>query len=109
MQMGRRNENIHQMILHYLNEKGLNDCEQNYIYEKEKGKILFEDGNELARNIAQTKYFVCAPQCLDNQKITGIVSDVTARFYEAMACKTLIIGFKPIVFDELFPTDAIGG
>ena len=30
-----------------------------------------------------------------------------ARFYEAMACKTLIIGYKPDTFDELFPSDAM--
>ena len=41
------------------------------------------------------------------KKLTGKVSDVTARFYEAMACKTLIIGYKPDTFDELFYKDAM--
>ena len=44
---------------------------------------------------------------IENSSVTGQISDVTARFYEAMACKTLIIGFKPDTFDCLFPEDAM--
>jgi hypothetical protein len=104
MQMGRKSETIHKMILQYMDKKGLADIEENYVYEKEKGKIIYPDTKELARNINKTKYFVSAPQSLENAELTGSVSDVTARFYEAMASKTLIIGYKPQdVFDELFP------
>lgn len=107
IQIGRRNEKIHNMILYFLKKKKLSDSESNYIYEKKKGSILFADTNELASNISCTKYFVAAPQSLENEKLTGKVSDVTARFYEAMACKTLIIGYKPETFDELFSSDAM--
>ena len=49
-------------------------------------------------------FFIAAPQNIENDKYTGSISEVTARFYEAMACKTLIIGIKPEdSFDELFP------
>lgn len=95
IQMGRRNEKIHNMILHYLKERHIPINDTNYLYEKEKGKVLFQDTNELATEIAAAKYFVDAPQSLENSALTGKVSDVTARFYEAMACKTLIIGYKP--------------
>ena len=81
--------------------------DDNYLYEKVKGTILFPNTEDLATEIARTKYFVAAPQSKENTELTGRVSDVTARFYEAMACKTLIIGYKPDTFDELFPSDAM--
>jgi hypothetical protein len=108
MQMGRRTESIHQKILNYLKENGLEDIPDNYIYEREKAKIIFPETDTLAREINRSKYFVCAPQNLEWKKKTGNVSDVTERFYEAFACKTLIIGYKPkIIFDRLFPADAM--
>lgn len=107
MQMGRKNERIHKMILEYLSEHNIPLKDEHYIYEKEKGKIIFPDTNKLAEEICASKYFVAAPQSLENKSLTGNVSDVTARFYEAMACKDLIIGYKPDTFDELFPEDAM--
>jgi hypothetical protein len=44
----------------------------------------------------------------ENSSVTGSLSAVTARFYVAMACKSLIIGYKPKDnFDILFPYKAI--
>lgn len=102
MQMGRRTESLHMMVLDYMAKKGIEDIPDNYVYERKKGKIIFEETNELADNICKTKYFICAPACIDNSSITGNISEVTARFYEAMACKTLIVGFKPDTFDDIF-------
>lgn len=95
------------MILHYLKKRGIEDNDNNYLYERISGKILYLDTNELAENICRTWFFVCAPQAIDNRKLTGNVSDVTARFYEAMLCKSLIIGFKPETYDQLFPSDSM--
>lgn len=107
MQMGRRTEKIHRLILKYLKDNGIEDTNNNYVYERNKGELIFPDTEELSENINATKYFICAPQSYENEKLTGKVSDVTARFYEAMACKSLIIGYKPKVFDELFPYKAM--
>lgn len=107
MQMGRKNQKIHKMILEYLHMKNIADVEENYVYEKEEGRIIYPNTNELAENICKTKYFICAPQSDENSKLTGVVSDVTARFYEAMACKTLIVGFKPNTFNLLFNEESM--
>lgn len=103
MQMGRRNERIHNLIISYLKEKGIAETDENYVYEKQKGHIIYPSIQDLAINIAKTKYFVAAPKILESMDSTGNISDVTARFYEAMACKTLIIGYKPKYFSVLFP------
>ena len=108
MQMGRRSDKIHKMILTYMENHGISDTDNNYVYERIKGNIIHPNTKDLAENICLTKYFVCAPQSLENRQLTGNVSDVTARFYEAMASKTLIIGYKPYpVYDELFPKDSM--
>lgn len=103
MQMGRKNATLDEWVLRYLDEMGLSDdC---YIRELEKGKIIYQSFDKLAEEIGNTYFFVLAPRDFDDSEITGSISDVTARFYEGMACKTLLIGFKPRdTFDELFPS-----
>lgn len=108
MQMGRRVDSIHDMILRYMRERGMEDTPANYSYRRTAGEIPFPDMESMARAVNGTKYFVCAPRRCHAPGFTGNVQDVTARFYEAMACKSLIIGFKPEpVFDMLFPEDAM--
>lgn len=107
MQMGRINRQIHGMILTYLAGHNLEDRDENYLYARREGSLVCPDTDRLAENIGRTYFFVCAPRCLDNPELTGQISDVTARFYEAMACKSLIIGFKPDTYDDLFPADSM--
>lgn len=104
MQMGRRNECLHKMVLAYLKKNLITQTKENYNYQQTPGKILFENAYELAENINKTRFFVTAPQNKNNSAKTGNISEVTARFFECMACKSLIVGFKPQdSFDDLFP------
>ena len=102
MQMGRKNNLLHEFALKYIYERHLSENE--YIYEKKKGEVIFPDFNDLATEICHTKFFLCAPRDIDEVNVTGDISDVTARYYEGIACKTMIVGFKPKdTFDMLFP------
>ncbi len=104
MQVGRRTDKLHNMVINYLKSNRIQNSRDNYIYEKKKGSLIFEDTSQLAEEMGKTYFFIAAPQNIENDKYTGSISEVTARFYEAMACKTLIIGIKPEdSFDELFP------
>lgn len=104
IQMGRKTERLHNMVTNYLKIHNIEDCQENYIYERIKGNIIFPEVKELAEEISKSYFFLAAPQNIENEKLTGKISETTARFYEAMACKTLIIGIKPRdSFDELFP------
>ena len=107
MQMGRRIEVFHKAVLHYMSAHEIPACDENYIYEKERGQIIYPKFEELSENISKTKFFICAPRSFEETAAAGSCSDVTARFYEAMACKTLIVGIKPDTFDLLFPSDAM--
>lgn len=110
MQMGRRTEPLHKMVLNYLSQNQLENVPENYVYAKDnvlgraQWESIFPDTTVLAQEINKTWFFLAAPRDVMNRKQTGNVSEVTARFYEAMACKTLILGIKPRdSFDELFP------
>lgn len=104
MQIGRKNKVLHEYVLNYLDEYGLKDSD--YIREIKCGQIIYPDFEQLATEICSTRFFILAPRDNDEFEITGAVSDVTARFYEGMACKTLLIGFKPKdTFDTLFPNE----
>jgi len=102
MQMGRKNQTLHDYVLRYIADHNLKDSD--YIREKERGQIVCPDFNQLAEEINRTMFFVLAPRDIDESDITGEISDVTARFYEGFACKTMLLGYKPKdTFDLLFP------
>ena len=107
MQMGRRNDDLHEKILAYLKKHNLEDNRDNYVYRKSKGEMIYPDIYELAKQANKTKYFVCVPKSYENFKRTGDISETICRYYEAMASKTMIIGMKPETFDELFPYKAM--
>lgn len=107
MQMGRRNEELHQKILSYMEKHGIEDTRDNYVYAKEKGESIYPDIHELAKEISKTKYFVCVPKFYENFKRTGNINETICRYYEGMDCKTMLIGMKSETFDELFPYKAM--
>lgn len=107
MQMGRRNEDLHKKILAYMEEKGIPDTRDHYVYAKTKGESIYPDINELAKEISRTRYFVCVPKYYENFKRTGNINETICRFYEGMDCKTMLIGMKSDTFDELFPYKAM--
>lgn len=107
IQMGRVNPQLHEKILSYLDSHGIADTDDNYVYRRDRNSLLFPDLDELVYEINRTKYMVCIPKCYENPKRTGDVSAFTGRYYEAIVCKTLIIGKKPLVYDELFPADGM--
>jgi len=107
IQMGRRNDDLHEKILNYLKEHGLEDSRENYVYRKDRNERIFPDIDELAKEISRSKYFVCVPKYYENFKRTGNINSTICRFYEGMACKTMLLGMKSYSFDELFPYKAM--
>lgn len=104
IQIGRRTEYLHKLVISYLSNNNINENEDNYLYEREKGKFLFQCKTDLAKEMSKSYFFLVAPKCFEHREETGNISEVTARFYEAMACKTLCVGIKPTdTFDMLFP------
>ncbi|MHB8131765.1 MAG: hypothetical protein ACYDEX_22550 [Mobilitalea sp.] len=78
MQMGRKNKTLHEYVLKYLQLHHIND--DDYIREKQRGEVVFPDFNQLAEEINKTWFFIVSPRDVDEEEITGNISDVTARF-----------------------------
>lgn len=107
IQMGRRNDNLHEKILSYLKKHNMEDNRDNYVYRKDRDERIFPDIDELSMEISRSKYFVCVPKYYENFRRTGNVNSTICRFYEGMACKTMLLGMKSSSFDELFPYKAM--
>ena len=107
IQMGRVNKPLHEKILSYMNKHNIEDIINNYAYRREDRGALFPELSKLVEEINRSKYLVCIPKCYENPKRTGNISAMTGRYYESIACKTMIIGKKPLVFDELFPSNGM--
>lgn len=105
MQMGRQVPILHELANTYLSKNRISNADENYLYPRQ-GSLVSPTMEGLARNINSTFFFFAAPQNVHNVAFTGGISEVTARYYEAMACKSLVVGYKPLdSFDYLFPHD----
>lgn len=107
IQMGRVNPKMHDAIKNYLNAHSIPDTDDNYVYRRQEKTNLFPALPDLVREINRSKYIVCVPKCYENFKRTGNVCGITARYFESIACKTMIMGKKPVSFDELFPSEGM--
>ena len=99
--MGRRHEPVHEALLRYCNERGLE-------YRITTGGEI-ADPKELAQLVARSKYFVVTPPNLDNPTRTGRFSPLTMRYFEGIAAGTRLLGVVPQSgeFEQLLPRDAI--
>lgn len=103
IQMGRQVPSLHELANNYLIKNHIDNIDANYLYPRSKS-LISQTMEQLARNINSTYFFFAAPQNMHNGQFTGGISEVTARFYEAMACKSMIVGYKPLdSFEDLFP------
>ena len=107
IQMGRVNPPLHEAIKAYLEKHRMEDCDDNYVYRRQEKTNLFPKLPDLVREINRSKYIVCVPKCYENFKRTGNVCGITGRYFESIACKTMIIGKKPVSFNELFSEDGM--
>ena len=99
--MGRRHEPLHQALVQYCTERGLE-------YRVTTGGEI-ANSQELVQLVARSKYFVVTPPNLDNPGRTGRFSPLTMRYLEGIAAGTRLLGVVPQSgeFDELLPRDAI--
>ncbi|MFC1964488.1 glycosyltransferase [Chloroflexota bacterium] len=94
MQAGRKHPGLHSFFLNYCKET-------DYIHHFIEGNI------KLAEHINQSRFFGVTPLSLVNPDRAGSISPVTQRYYLGMACKAMLVGFKPQSeeFNLLFADD----
>jgi glycosyltransferase involved in cell wall biosynthesis len=89
IQFGRKNPTLNEII--------------NNRFSKDDYLDSFVPGDiNLAKEINKSMFCVVAPKKLQAPEITGEISPVTLRYLQAMACKSLPVGFKPSEFDDVF-------
>jgi len=113
IQVGRRNDTLHQWALRYSLER-----HRSYLYQKRNSKgIYYFDGRKwegsnfqlsyssLIETLDRTKIALVSPPDLTDNKRTGRVSPLTARYLEAAMCFAVPAGFTPSSdeYREFFP------
>jgi hypothetical protein len=97
LQMGRKYDKYHNKILSFCINSGIN-----YLYEKEKGIIIFPTKKDFLKGLASTKISICTPQSITHPERVGAVSTMTQRYLQSMSAKCLILGIMPKDMEKLF-------
>ena len=96
--MGRRSAALHEALLRYCAERGLE-----YRYTRVSGEL--RDPRELGALVGRCKYFVVTPPDLNNPVRTGGFSPLVMRYLEGLAAGTRLLGVLPKSgeFEDLIP------
>lgn len=97
LQLGRKYDLYHEKILDYLVRRNIT-----YLFEKRKGKVVFETNEDFVDGLARTKISICFPSNITHPERSGFVSVLTHRYLQSMASKCLIVGAMPEDMKELF-------
>jgi hypothetical protein len=100
--MGRRYEPLHQKLLEYCDNRGLE-----YRFTKVGGEI--KSAADLGRIVGSSRYFVVTPPDLDQDVRTGGVSPLVMRYCEGLAAGARLLGVLPRSgeYERMLPLDAI--
>ena len=100
--MGRRHDELHDALLRYCGEHGLD-----YRYTRVGGEIV--DPKELGALISRCRYFVVTPPDIDNPVRTGGFSPLVMRYLEGLAAGSRLLGVLPKSgeFEDLIPRNTL--
>jgi hypothetical protein len=100
--MGRRYEPLHQAMIRYCSERGLE-----YRYTRRGGE--FPDPSELGRIVGRCQYFLVTPPNLADPARTGGFSPFVMRYLEGLSAGARLLGVMPQSgeYARLLPLDAI--
>jgi len=100
--MGRRYEPLHQAMIRYCSERGLE-----YRYTRRGGEI--SDPVELGKIVGRSHYFLVTPPDLADPARTGGFSPFVMRYLEGLSSGARLLGTLPRSgeYERLLPLDAI--
>jgi hypothetical protein len=97
LQLGRKFDMHHAVI-----EPALEKAGKTYLYEKQKGGIIFPTRNEFVRGLARSKVSICFPSSMTHPDRAGDIETMTTRYLQSMISKCLVVGHAPAEMVELF-------
>ena len=97
LQLGRKYEAHHRVIVKPLADAGIS-----YLYEKERGKIIFPTREGFVDGLSRARISICVPSSLTHADRAGDIETMTARYLQSMVSKCLVLGHAPAEMIELF-------
>lgn len=94
---GRKFDLYHELIKDKLEEKNIK-----YLYEKEKGKIIFPSRNDFIDGLARTKISICVTSDITHPERSGDIETMNIRYLQSIVSKCLIVGHAPKEMIDLF-------
>jgi glycosyltransferase involved in cell wall biosynthesis len=95
--LGRRFDLYHEQIVDCLNVN-----EKIYLFEKQRGKIIFPTRKGFVEGMAKSKISICVPSSITHPERSGDIETMTIRYLQSMVSKCLIIGHAPKEMITLF-------
>lgn len=102
LQFGRKYEDIQQKLSLFLEKESIT-----YLYEKEKGDIVFKTREDFINGLAATKISLCFPRSCTHPNLAEGQETMTIRYLQSMASKTLVVGKCPEEMKKLFSYNPI--
>jgi hypothetical protein len=102
LQFGRKYDVYHNKIVNFLKDKG-----KIYLYEKQKGEIIFPEREDFISGLARTKISICFPSSITHPQRAEGIETMTIRYLQSMASKCLIIGIAPKEMMTIFGCNPI--
>lgn len=95
--LGRRYDIYHNQIVDYLENNN-----RIYIYETQKGKIIFPKQSDFIDGLAKAKISICVPSSITHPDRSGNLETMTIRYLQSIVSKCIILGHAPKEMIDLF-------
>ena len=99
LQFGRRYDSYHDSLVR--------DTGAVYLYQGEKGTVVFPSTEQFVEGLASSKISVCFPSDITHPERAGDVSTMTQRYLQSMASGCLLLGTSPPEMIELMGYDPV--
>ena len=102
LQFGRKYEDIQDNLVKFFSENSIS-----YVYEKNKGEIIFKTREQFTLGLANAKISLCFPRSITHPEKAMGQETMTIRYLQSMASKTLVVGICPEEMKKLFKYNPI--
>jgi len=97
LHLGRRYDPYHSQIV-----TALENHKKTYLYERQRGQVIFPTRGEFLDGLARSKISICVPCSITHPDRAGDIETMTMRYLQSMASKCLVVGHTPAEMIELF-------
>jgi hypothetical protein len=97
LQLGRKYDAYHSLIAPALEKAG-----KSYLYERDKGTLVFPDRAAFIAGLSRARISICTPSSLTHPDRAGGIETMTTRYLQSMTSRCLVVGHAPAEMVELF-------